>query len=142
MEFLNFNLLPGGWVRWQPRIVWPGLGVVSITIPENKVMPHLTGEEGTLSPRFRAFAVTLAKFAGGEYLPFPRSKGGAFPFLLTLSGYPTAPSNFARGQGALRGTSSLGLKCYVSPLITEGLHNKVNAFLVHPGRGGSSHGYC
>jgi len=28
--------------------------------------------------------VTLSGFAGGEYLPLPHSKGGAFPFLLTL----------------------------------------------------------
>jgi len=42
--------------------------------------------------------VTLSGLAGGEYLPLPRSKGGAFPFLLTLDGYPTAPANFAQRQ--------------------------------------------
>ena len=85
-------------------------------------MPQLLGEEDPLSPRFRAFAVTLSGFTGGEYLPFPRSKGGAFPLLLTIGGYPTAPSNFARGQGVLRVPSPLRLRCYVSRLITEGLH--------------------
>jgi hypothetical protein len=65
-------------------------------------MSHLPGEEDRLSPRFRAFAVTLPLFTDGECLPLRRSKGGAFPFLLTLGGYPTAPSNFARGQGVLQ----------------------------------------
>jgi len=51
--------------------------------------------------------VTLSGFAGGEYLPLPASKGPAFPFPLTLDGYPTFPANFAQGQG-------------VSPKIEEG----------------------
>jgi len=38
--------------------------------------------EPPLSLRFSASAVTLSGLAGGEYLPLPRSKGGAFPFLL------------------------------------------------------------
>ena len=84
-------------------------------------MLHLPEEEELLSPRFRAFAVTLSGFADGEYLPLPRSKGGAFPFLLTFGGCPTAPSNFARGKEFLRGPSPLRLTCYVSQLITEGL---------------------
>ena len=33
--------------------------------------------------RFTASAVTLFRFAGGEFLPLPASKGLAFPFLLT-----------------------------------------------------------
>jgi hypothetical protein len=74
-------------------------------------MSHLSGEEDPLSPRFRAFAVTLPVFADGECLPLPRSKGGAFPFLLTLGGYPTAPSNFARGQEVLRGPTTPSLTC-------------------------------
>jgi len=45
--------------------------------------------------------VTLSGFTGGEYSPLPRSKGAAFPFLLTLGGCRTAPSNFARRQGIL-----------------------------------------
>jgi hypothetical protein len=89
-------------------------------------MPHLSGEDDPLSLRFRAFAMTLPVFADGECLPLPRSKGGAFPFLLTLGGYPTAPSNFARRQGVLRGPSTLRLTCYISLLITEGL--QVRAF--------------
>ncbi|UCH01055.1 MAG: hypothetical protein JSU78_03655, partial [Deltaproteobacteria bacterium] len=36
-------------------------------------------------------------FAGGEYLPLPRSKGGAFPFLLTSMGAPLLPANFRSG---------------------------------------------
>jgi hypothetical protein len=44
--------------------------------------------------------VTLSGFAGGEYLPLPASKGPAFPFPLTLDGYPTFPANFAQGQRA------------------------------------------
>jgi hypothetical protein len=43
--------------------------------------------------------VTLPGFAGGEYLPLPASKGPAFPFPLTLGGYPTFPANFAQEQG-------------------------------------------
>jgi hypothetical protein len=86
------------------------------------IISSLTGGGDPLSPRLRAFAVTLSWFAGGEYLPFPRSKGGAFPSLLILGGYPTAPSNFARGQGILRGPPPLRLIGYVSLLITEGLH--------------------
>ena len=98
------------------------LGVLRYHRYEQLVMPHLSGEEDRLSPRFRAFAVTLPVFADGECLPLPRSKGGAFPFLLTFGGYPTAPSNFARGQGVLRGLSTPRMTCYISLLITEGLH--------------------
>jgi len=42
--------------------------------------------------------VTLSGLAGGEYLPLPASKGLAFPFLLTLDGYPTSPAIYAQGQ--------------------------------------------
>jgi hypothetical protein len=45
-----------------------------------------------------ALAVTLPGFAGEECLPLPRSKGGAFPFLLTLGRCPTASANVAQGQ--------------------------------------------
>jgi hypothetical protein len=48
--------------------------------------------ENLLSFRFRVFEVTLLGVAGGEYLPLPASKGLAFPFLLTLEGYPTSPA--------------------------------------------------
>jgi len=42
--------------------------------------------------------VTLSGLAGGEYLALPASKGLAFPFLLTLDGYPTSPAIYAQGQ--------------------------------------------
>jgi len=46
--------------------------------------------------RFNGSKVTLSGFAGGEYLPLPASKGPAFPFLLTLEGYPTSPPDSLR----------------------------------------------
>jgi len=46
-----------------------------------------------------AFEVTLSGLTGGEYLPLPASKALAFPFLLTLDGYPTSPAIYAQGQG-------------------------------------------
>ena len=58
-------------------------------------------KENLLSLRFQGFAVTLSGFARGEYLPLPRSKGGAFPSLLTLGGGPTAAANFAQKQQLL-----------------------------------------
>ncbi len=45
-----------------------------------------------------AFEVTSSGLAGGEYLLLPASKGLAFPFLLTLDGYPTSPAIYAQGQ--------------------------------------------
>jgi len=42
--------------------------------------------------------VTLSGLTGGEYLPLPASKGLAFPFLLTLDGYPTSPAIYTQGQ--------------------------------------------
>jgi len=48
--------------------------------------------------RSNAFEVTLSGFAGGEYLPLPASKGLAFPFLLTLEGYPISPATYAQEQ--------------------------------------------
>jgi len=56
-------------------------------------------EEKTLVPSLNASKVTLSGFARAEYLPLPASKGPAFPFPLTLGGYPTFPANFAQGQG-------------------------------------------
>jgi len=47
-----------------------------------------------LSFRFTTSALTLSGFAGGEYLPLPASEGLAFPFLLTLDGYPNALGKF------------------------------------------------
>jgi hypothetical protein len=46
-----------------------------------------------------ALAVTLPGFAGEECLPLPRSKGGAFPFLLTLGGAPPLPRMSLRCNG-------------------------------------------
>jgi len=43
--------------------------------------------------------VTLPGFAGEKCLPLPRSKGGAFPFLLTLGGCPTASAMSLRDNG-------------------------------------------
>jgi len=43
--------------------------------------------------------VTLLGLAGGECLTLPPPKGLAFPFLLTLDGYPTSPAIYAQGQG-------------------------------------------
>jgi hypothetical protein len=54
-----------------------------------------------LFSRFQAFAVTLSGLASGEYLPLPRSEGGASPYLLTLDGCPTAAADFAREQELL-----------------------------------------
>ena len=54
--------------------------------------------ENPLSLRFSTSGVTLSGLAGGEYLPLPVSKGPAFPFPLTLDGYPTPPADFAQGQ--------------------------------------------
>jgi len=51
-----------------------------------------------LSLRFNPSEVTLSGFAGGEYFPLPASKGLAFPFLLTLDGYPTSPGICAQEQ--------------------------------------------
>ncbi len=45
-----------------------------------------------------AFEVTLSGLAGGDHLPFPASKGLAFPLLLTLDGPPTSPAIDAQGQ--------------------------------------------
>jgi hypothetical protein len=42
-------------------------------------------------------------FAVGEYLPLPRSKGGAFPFLLTSMGTPLFYANFrSKIKGSLK----------------------------------------
>jgi len=56
--------------------------------------------------------VTLSGFAGGEYLPLPASKGLAFPFLLTLDGYPTSSANLAHGQRC-------SLETQETPILTK-----------------------
>jgi len=58
-----------------------------------EVMPHVSGEEDPLSPRFRAFAVTLSSFAVGEYLPLLPACGGRLsPPCLTTVGTPPLPA--------------------------------------------------
>ncbi|NIQ40105.1 MAG: hypothetical protein GTN81_16205 [Proteobacteria bacterium] len=72
----------------------------------NEVFPYnsdfvekLGFAEGILSSlRSHALAVTLSRFAGGESLPLPRSKGGAFPFLLTCDGTPPLPLTSLRDK--------------------------------------------
>jgi hypothetical protein len=64
----------------------------------NFAVSYLFDKKTPLSLRSHALAVTLPGFAGEEYLPLPRSKGGAFPFLLTLGGCPTASANVSQGQ--------------------------------------------
>jgi hypothetical protein len=54
----------------------------------------LSFEENPLFLRFKASAVTLSGSQVGEYLPLPRSKGEAFPILLTSVGAPLLPANF------------------------------------------------
>jgi len=44
-------------------------------------------------PSLHGFRSDPIGLAGGEYLPLPRSKGGAFPFLLTSMGAPLLPAN-------------------------------------------------
>jgi hypothetical protein len=53
-------------------------------------------EENLMFLHFQGFTVTLSGFAMGEYLPLPRSKGGAFPSLLTLGGCPAAAAKFVQ----------------------------------------------
>ena len=59
---------------------------------------YFSWERKPLSLRFSASKVTLSGLAGGEYLPLSASKGLAFPFLVTLDGYPTSPAHYAHGQ--------------------------------------------
>jgi len=44
-------------------------------------------------PSLKGFRSDPIGLAGGEYLPLPHSKGGAFPFLLTSMGTPLLPAN-------------------------------------------------
>ena len=72
-----------------------------------------------MSLRFSTSEVTLSGFAGGEYLPLPTSKGLAFPFLLTLDGYPTSPANFAHGQRCSLETQETPHNPYYSKKIRD-----------------------
>jgi len=49
-------------------------------------------------PSLHGFRNDPIGFAAGEYLPLPRSKGGAFPFLLTSMGAPLPQQIFAQEQ--------------------------------------------
>ncbi len=51
-----------------------------------------------ISLRSLALALTLSGLTGGEFLPLPRSEGGAFPLLLALDGYPNASANIPQGH--------------------------------------------
>jgi hypothetical protein len=73
-----------------------------------------------------ALAVTLPGFAGEEYLPLPRSKGGAFPFLLTLGGCPTASANVAQGQWC-----SLVKNTLQSQYVPETPHGELRKLLLN-----------
>jgi len=53
-----------------------------------------------LSLRSQAHAVTQSGFAGGEFLPLPRSKGAAFPCLLILEGAPPLPQRRSETAGS------------------------------------------
>ena len=57
-------------------------------------------EKTSSSLRSDAPKVTLSGFSGGESLPLRRSKGAAFPSLLTLEGAPLLP-RVALRQGCL-----------------------------------------
>jgi hypothetical protein len=48
-----------------------------------------------------ALTVTLLGFAGGEFLPLPRSKGAAFPSRSPATGSPTVSARVAHRQDAL-----------------------------------------
>ena len=76
-----------------------------------------------------AFEVTLSGLAGGEYLPLQASKGLAFPFLLTLDGYPTSLQQFTlKDNGFLQRLRKL----QASYLLTE----KANSSILVPTEGG------
>jgi hypothetical protein len=58
-------------------------------------------KENLMFLHFQGSTVTLSGFAMGEYLPLPRSKGGAFPSLLTLGGCPAAAAKFVQKHQVL-----------------------------------------
>ena len=62
---------------------------------QNAEFPEFVGGKADI-PSLSASEVTLSGLAGGECLPLPVSKGPAFPFPLTLDGYPTSPADFAQ----------------------------------------------
>jgi len=53
-----------------------------------------------LSLRSQAHAVTQSGFAGGEFLPLPRSEGAGFPCLLILEGSPPLPQRRSETAGS------------------------------------------
>jgi hypothetical protein len=98
------ELFPGGFVASERNLL-ENWGDPSVNRPFEE-LPHFSGDMfyklsifchisefasgALLSLRSYPLAVTLSGFAGGKFLPFPASKGRAFPFLLTLDGTPTA----------------------------------------------------
>ena len=74
-------------------------------------------DQKLLFSRFQAFAVTLSGLASGEYLPLPRSKGGAFPYLLTLDGGPTATPTSLENKSFCPFTGKRGFSCH--PIIGQ-----------------------
>jgi len=77
--------------------------------------------------RFNASEVTLSGFAGGEYFPLPASKGPAFPFLLTLDGYPPSPADCAQKQRnpsekSQETPARNSLTIHLSRFIVEGIY--------------------
>ncbi len=68
-----------------------------------------------LSLRSQAHAVTLSGFAGGEFLPLPRSKGAVFPFLLILEGSPTASATSLRDS---RAAIEWGISSFITSLTS------------------------
>jgi len=61
-----------------------------------------------LSLHSQAHAVTQSGFAGGEFLPLPRSKGAAFPCLLILEGSPPLPQRRSETVGSLKNGETPG----------------------------------
>jgi hypothetical protein len=83
----------------QPNSDWRFLFLLEIFLQYIEFIEYFTsGKRTPLSLRFSPSEVTLSRFAGGEYLPLPASKGPAFPFLLTLDGDPTSPGICAQEQ--------------------------------------------
>jgi hypothetical protein len=67
-----------------------------------------------LSLRFSDFEVTLSEVAGGEYLPLPRSKGGAFPSCSPSVGAPLLSQISLMNNGVLRRLRKLHLNVFIA----------------------------
>jgi len=61
-------------------------------------------------PSLHGFRSDPIGLAGGEYLPLPRSKGGAFPFLLTSMGTPLHTYNLrSEIMGSTQNSGNFGV---------------------------------